>query len=630
MGQSKPGKCAHCHKTLPPSAIGGGELVYCPFCGKSLKSPKSAGHQQAMQQTNGGYILSLGDDPVMGTPAIDPDGNEMPPSKKAGKHHSEKKSGSSHATSRSDHARSHHASKSDSTSSTQPGEPDLLPKKKSDKPTPPNDDDTADLLVLDLDMVKAEEEKSQSSSPSARSSHAPSRLKHVGEPTLKPSSRKSDTKSKSDTKPFENKSAKHGDDMVLPLLDEPVAATPRRNPPTVDLSKSSGAMDDTLAGLEDEEDQLDLAAAEDVVQLQVDDDDDSDISDIARGLVVTDAVDEDEFDTEIKPEETVPVVGLNMLQEHVGKASSWDRVPVPELAAASDQSSVYELAVEPEVAAGKICPECQSPMAHDAVVCAACGYHTQLKRHVQGVQGDPMGDDYDGSARYVSESQKYEDDQEYYHQQHLIQDVYIPTVVLLAMLVFLVFTVVITPYEMVDRNLVEAVIPSKVTAVANTPAPTSTGGLLGGALLPPKPPPPPPLSMQQKWFCIAYLFGTNLMEIAIKIPFMFVGMMLVIRLFGVSFGGVFSAMTKILAIAMTAHVLGFFIKSVMFRLTEGISVFGFEWYVSFPFTFISFIGLAMKFFELDVIEAFVLFLSAYLLPFFASMLVMLWLVSMLT
>ena len=34
--------------------------------------------------------------------------------------------------------------------------------------------------------------------------------------------------------------------------------------------------------------------------------------------------------------------------------------------------------------------------------------------------------------------------------------------------------------------------------------------------------------------------------------------------------------------------------------------------------------------ELDVIEAFVLFLSAYLLPFFASMLVMLWLVSMLT
>ncbi|MAX26467.1 MAG: hypothetical protein CMJ19_18395, partial [Phycisphaeraceae bacterium] len=317
-------------------------------------------------------------------------------------------------------------------------------------------------------------------------------------------------------------------------------------------------------------------------------------------------------------------------QEHVGKASSWDRVPVPELAAASDQSSVYELAVEPEVAAGKICPECQSPMAHDAVVCAACGYHTQLKRHVQGVQGDPMGDDYDGSARYVSESQKYEDDQEYYHQQHLIQDVYIPTVVLLAMLVFLVFTVVITPYEMVDRNLVEAVIPSKVTAVANTPAPTSTGGLLGGALLPPKPPPPPPLSMQQKWFCIAYLFGTNLMEIAIKIPFMFVGMMLVIRLFGVSFGGVFSAMTKILAIAMTAHVLGFFIKSVMFRLTEGISVFGFEWYVSFPFTFISFIGLAMKFFELDVIEAFVLFLSAYLLPFFASMLVMLWLVSMLT
>ena len=105
---------------------------------------------------------------------------------------------------------------------------------------------------------------------------------------------------------------------------------------------------------------------------------------------------------------------------------------------------------------------------------------------------------------------------------------------------------------------------------------------------------------------------------------MFLGMLLVVRLFGVSFGGVFTAITKILAIAMTAHVLAFFINVIMFILTEGLPLLGMDRYVSFPFAVISFIGLNIKFFELDVQEAVVLYLTSYLMPIFASMLIMMW------
>lgn len=455
----------------------------------------------------------------------------------------------------------------------------------------------------------------------------PSRLKHISEPVIQPRP----TTVKPVAHPPKAAIKPSNDDTVLPMIDQPVVGTSAKPNKPAKLN----AMDDTLAGLQDEEDQLDLAEAEEVVVMKVDHDDD-DLMASTGGLVVTDVVDEDELDTQIKPEETVPVVGLNMLQEHVGRASSWDRVPLPELAAA-DQSSVYELAVEPEVAAGKVCPECNMQMPFDAVVCAACGYSIQLGRRVAGVSGDPMGDRYDGSERYVSESEKYEADQEYYHRQHMINDIYVPSVVLLAMLVFLVFTVVaVCPYEMVDRNIVEKVIPSKMpvpTTAAPLPGANAPG--MGGIAVNfmsqfAAAPPPPPLTRQQKWFCIAYLFGTNLMQIAIKIPFMFLGMLLVIRLFGVSFGGVFSAITKMLAIAMTAHVLAYFVEAVMFILTEGISLFGMESYVSFPFAIISFIGLNMKFFELDVQEAFVLYLASYLMPMFASMMVAMWIFAMLT
>lgn len=668
MGQSGNGKCSHCHQQLPSTAIGGGKLVYCPYCGKSL-SNATRDHMKSMERIDGGFVLSLGDDPVAATPAANPTAPTPNPTGTHDATHGTKPSTTSSQSHPSSHTnsqshththvtkpkpantssdghkehqhklhrhheqehRSHRDHATERSASPVKSKPPITPKPhvtpRHVEEQSPSADDTADLLSLDLDMIQAEEAKSLKPIDPPPVLEKPSKLKHVGEGGLKVPVKPAADQSRLVKSAFKASN----DDNALPMLDEPVLATPRKTPTPVVSNK----MDDTLAGLQDEEDQLDLAAAEEVVQLQVDQDDDGDltsIAGIASGLIVTDAVDEEEFDTEIKPEESVPVVGLNMLQEHVGRASTWDRVPLPELAA-SDQSSVYELAVEPEVAAGKVCPDCNAPMPFDAVVCATCGYSIQLGRHIAGVTGDPMGDRYDGSERFTSDSEKYEQDQEYYHQQHLIQDVYIPTVVLLAMLVFLVFTVVaVCPYEMVSRDIVEAWIPSKMPVAPAAPLPgTATmNGPFGGPLIPNFGPAiqMPDLTRQQKWFCIAYLFGTNLFEIAMKIPFMFLGMLLVVRLFGVSFGGIFSAMTKILAIAMTAHVLAFFINAIMFILTEGLPLLGMDRYVSFPFAVISFIGLNMKFFELDVQEAVVLYLTSYLMPIFASMLIIMWVMAM--
>jgi ribosomal protein L40E len=609
-------------------------LKFCPFCGKALLRPqpdakstaRDKDHFKSMEHVDGGYMLSLGDDPIVATPAMPVQPIEPTKPAPAKPHAPDVPKPSSHQQHRHHHPHprpDHPQPKVTLEPKALPITPvppaKLAPPPPPPSPQPPALDDTADLLSLDLDLVKAEEEIAHQQFEAAPPvTHAvpdkPTKLKHVNEP-----------------KPPPTQAARRDDkdEMVLPMLSEPSASKVAPQPPQVKAPR----MDDTLAGLVDEEDQLNLAEAEEVVDLSVEQDDD-DLKDMTGGLVVTDV--EDDLDYEIKPEETVPVVGLNMLQQHVGKASSWDRVPLPELAA-SDQSSVYELAVEPEVAAGKVCPACNAQMPFDAVVCATCGYSTQLGRYVAGVSGDPMGDRYDGSERYTSESEKYEEDQEYYHRQHMMQDVYLPSLVLLAMLVLLVFTVVaVCPYEMVNRDIVERVIPSKIpVATVTAPLPGSNAPGMGGIAVNfmagmKAAPPPPPLTTRQKWFCIAYLFGTNLLEIAIKIPFMFLGMLLIVRLFGVSFGGIFSALTKMLAIAMAAHVMAYLIEAIMFILTEGLPTLGMDKYVSFPFAVITFIGLNMKFFELDIQEGIVLYLASYLMPMFASMIVLMWVVAMLS
>ncbi|MBL4700619.1 MAG: hypothetical protein JKX85_05100 [Phycisphaeraceae bacterium] len=548
---------------------------------------KPENHIQQLKQTDGGYLLAFDDD-VQGETQEDlaSDGGIKPPQE------TPKRS-------------------PQPPSSSQTDSPAVLP------PLPDSiqDNDNADLLVLDLDLVRSEED---AQSPPPELHEKPSKLKHAPESSF----------SKTRFIPSD-------DSNVLPMPGE--VKTPKAEPVAKDIP-TANLSNDTLAGLEDEEDQLDLAMAEEVVDLTADSVDD-DLDDASGGLVVTDAADDDTFDLDykIKPEETAPIVGLNMLQQQVGRLSSWDRVPVPELAGASDQSSVYELSVDPEEVAEKVCPSCNASMSFDTVVCSTCGYSIQLGRHVDGLDSEPTRDRFDRPERFVLESAKYEEDQEYYHRQHLFNDVYFPTVVLLAMLVFLVFTVmVISPKEMVNRDIVEAVIPSKVVAVvpaapnAGLNAP-GMGGVAASFMTGfASPLPLPPLTIQQRWFCIAYLFGTNLLKIAIKIPFIFIGMLLVARLFGVSFGGVVTAITKMLAIAMAAHVITFFIESILFIITEGLPLMGLGVYVSFPFTVFTFVSLTMRFFELDIQEAIVMYLASYLLPVFAAMFMLMWVVTALT
>ena len=583
MGQFKSEKCASCQSVLPSDGPDDDVVLnFCPFCGSrvsesKLPTPgKPEKHIQSLKQTDGGYVLPFDDQAQNKTKAdlASRGGNETP----------------------------------QKTFKQTPEDPNS---QQNDFPaiSPPVSDsihDDADLLLLDLDLVRSQEE---AQSPTPELYKKPAKLKHAPESSF----------SKSSLIP-------NDDSNVLPMPGE--VKMPKAQPVAKDVS-TANASGDTLAGLEDEEDQLDLAMAEEVVDLTADSDDD-DLDDVA-------ADDELELNYEIKPEETAPIVGLNMLQQQVGRPSSWDRVPVPELAGASDQSSVYELSVDPEEVAEKGCPSCDASMSFDMVVCSACGYSIQLGRHVDGLEGEPTTGRFDRSGRFVAASAKYEEDQEYYHRQHLFNDVYFPTVVLLAMLVFLVFTVmVISPNEMVNRDIVEAVIPSKVVAVApatpnaglNAPRMGGVAASFMAGLAPPLP--PPPLTVQQRWFCIAYLFGTNLLEIALKIPFIFIGMLLVARLFGVSFGGVVTAITKMLAIAMATHVITFFIESILFIITEGLPLMGLGIYVSFPFTVFTFISLTMRFFELDIQEAIVMYLASYLLPVFAAMFMLMWVVSALT
>lgn len=606
MGKPNSQQCSSCQATLPKRVDNAAPLKFCPYCGKPIpepvkepsgKSPKKNSHFQSMEQVVGGYVLSLGDDPIAATPAsVSAQENTMgKPAVPSFKNQTEPES--------------------------EPFIPELV--QDVFVPSIPEDqaeDADADLLSLDLDLARNDEANLPKFPQSKPQTSKPQQIEQVDQTKIKPASAINDA-------------------TTLPMLDEPVMAHKKKTPDVFVASlkpANETRSDDTLAGLQDEEDCLDLARAEEVVDLTVESDDTL-MTPEAGGLVATDATDDDEFelDYDIKPEESAPVAGLNMLQQQVGRASSWDRVPLPELAAASDQSSVYDLAVEPEVASGKVCPSCNANMSFDAVVCSGCGYNVQLGRPMEGLSGDPMGEGFDGSGRYVSDSEKYDADQEYYHKQHLLNDIYIPSTVLLASLVFLLFTVIVVcPYEMVDRLVIEAVVPNTtMPAITNAPAPASNVPGMGGIAMNfmagmAEPPPPPPLTLQQKWFCIAYLFGTNLLEIAIKIPFMFFGMMIVIRLFGVSFGGVVTAITKLLAIAMATHVITFFVQSVLFILTEGLPLMGLDVYITFPFAVITFIGLNIRFFDLDIQEAVVLYLSSYLLPIFVAMLFMMWVVSM--
>ncbi len=118
--------------------------------------------------------------------------------------------------------------------------------------------------------------------------------------------------------------------------------------------------------------------------------------------------------------------------------------------------------------------------------------------------------------------------------------------------------------------------------------------------------------------------------IALKVPFLFVGMLLVIRIFGVGFGRVTTAILKLLAIAMTVQAVDFFIEAVMAILAEGLPLMGMDIYVRFPFVIVTFFALAMKLFELDLVETVVLFLSTYMLPTFLAFFCMMWVYTMLT
>lgn len=114
----------------------------------------------------------------------------------------------------------------------------------------------------------------------------------------------------------------------------------------------------------------------------------------------------------------------------------------------------------------------------------------------------------------------------------------------------------------------------------------------------------------------------------ISVPFLLLGIVVVAKLFGTSFGGLFTALLKLLALAVMLGAIDETVTSILNIITDGEAWMGFmmTWAISYGV----FLALAAKLLETDMIESFVLYLIVKLLPFFAMMLCLGMLYSLIT
>jgi len=103
----------------------------------------------------------------------------------------------------------------------------------------------------------------------------------------------------------------------------------------------------------------------------------------------------------------------------------------------------------------------------------------------------------------------------------------------------------------------------------------------------------------------------------IQLPLMLVGIIIVAKLFGSSYGGIFSALLKLAAIALCTSAAGDTVLILIYFMTGGTSVMGVELMMSFGAALLTFIGLCMKLLDMDVLEAIVMYLVITIGPWIA-------------
>jgi len=103
----------------------------------------------------------------------------------------------------------------------------------------------------------------------------------------------------------------------------------------------------------------------------------------------------------------------------------------------------------------------------------------------------------------------------------------------------------------------------------------------------------------------------------IQIPLLLIGIFLVAKLFGSSYGGLFSAVLKLAAIALCTSAAGDAMIILIYFMTGGVSVMGVELMMAFGASLLTFLGMCMKLLDMDVMEAIVLYMLITIGPWIA-------------
>ncbi|MCC6581511.1 MAG: hypothetical protein IT440_13830 [Phycisphaeraceae bacterium] len=135
-----------------------------------------------------------------------------------------------------------------------------------------------------------------------------------------------------------------------------------------------------------------------------------------------------------------------------------------------------------------------------------------------------------------------------------------------------------------------------------------------------QPAPPPTVPVYFPWLARAAWILNFVLNVIISSPCLFVGMIIVGKLFGTTFGNLLTGMFKLLAICMMTLAVSALVSSILHLVTEGLPLLGMGIYIQLPFIVVTFFGLAMKLLDLDFLEAIILFVAMYLLPFALTLL----------
>ncbi len=103
----------------------------------------------------------------------------------------------------------------------------------------------------------------------------------------------------------------------------------------------------------------------------------------------------------------------------------------------------------------------------------------------------------------------------------------------------------------------------------------------------------------------------------IQIPIMFIGIFIVARIFGSSYGGIGTALLKLTAIALCMNATSALVELAILFMTGGISVMGIEGIMGWGASLITFFILCAKFFDMDGLEGFVFWLILEFGPWIA-------------